>query len=127
MIIVGTFLIVFGHMMLSICTEYWQVVLAQGICIGIGASCLFVPCVSIMPTYFSTRLGLAVGLASSGSSLGGIIYPIVLYRLEKQIGFPWAVRVMGFIAFGTLLSTSSPPTNQRPSLDRILTPNPQSP
>jgi predicted MFS family arabinose efflux permease len=33
----------------------------------------------------------------------GIIYPIVFYRLLPQIGFGWAVRVLGFMAFATLL------------------------
>ncbi|KAL9089756.1 MAG: hypothetical protein Q9165_005550 [Trypethelium subeluteriae] len=103
LLVVGSFGVVFGHMMLSICKTYWQVLLAQGFCVGIGAGCLFVPCVSVLPTYFSSRIGLAVGLASSGSSLGGIIYPIVLYQLIDRIGFGWSVRVMGFIALATLL------------------------
>ena len=102
LIVFGCLAITFGHMMLSLCTEYWQVVLAQGVVVGIGAGCLFVPCASIMPTYFSTKLGLAMGLASSGSSLGGVIYPIVLSRLVDRLGFPWAVRVIGFLVFGTL-------------------------
>ncbi|KAI1875978.1 uncharacterized protein JN550_001474 [Neoarthrinium moseri] len=100
---VGSFAVVFGHMMLSICTEYWQAMLSQGFCIGIGAGCLFVPCISILPTYFSRKLGLAVGLASSGSSIGGVIYPIVLDQSLSRIGFAWSVRVLGFIALGTLL------------------------
>ncbi|KAL4922074.1 major facilitator superfamily domain-containing protein [Aspergillus aurantiobrunneus] len=100
---VGSFGIVFGTMMLSLCKEYWQVLLAQGFCVGIGAGCLFVPCVSILPTYFSSKLGAALGLAVSGSSLGGVIYPIVLNRLIEPLGFGWAVRVIGFIALGTLL------------------------
>ena len=103
LLVVGSFLVVFGHMMLSLSTEYWQALLAQGFCVGIGAGCLFVPSVSVLPTYFSSRIGLAVGLGSSGSSIGGIIYPIILYRLIDQIGFAWSVRVMAFIAFGTLL------------------------
>jgi MFS family permease len=100
---VGSFGVVFGHMMLSICWEYWQVMLAQGLCIGIGAGCLFVPCISILPTYFTTRLGLAIGLASAGSSVGGVIYPIVLNQLLIRVGFAWSVRALGFIALGTLL------------------------
>lgn len=103
LLIVGSFFIVFGHMMLSLCHTYWQVLLAQGFCVGMGAGCLFVPSVSVLPTYFSTKLGLAVGLAAAGSSFGGIIYPIVLYRLIGRIGFAWSVRVIGFIALGTLL------------------------
>ena len=103
LLVVGSFGVVFGHMMLSLCTEYWQVLLAQGFCVGIGAGCLFVPSVSVLPTYFNTRIGLAVGVGSSGSSIGGIIYPIILYRLIDRIGFAWSVRVIGFIALGTLL------------------------
>lgn len=103
LLFMGSFGVVFGHMMLSLCDEYWQVVLAQGICVGLGAGCLFVPSVSVLPTYFSSKIGLAIGIGSSGSSIGGIIYPIVIYRLIDRIGFAWSVRVMAFIALGTLL------------------------
>lgn len=72
LLITGCFLIVFGHMMLSICDTYWQVVLAQGVVIGLGTGCLFVPCVAILPQYFRSRLGLASGLAIGGSSIGGM-------------------------------------------------------
>ncbi|KAH6887048.1 monocarboxylate permease [Thelonectria olida] len=103
LLIVGSLMVVFGHMMLSLCTEYWHALLAQGFCVGIGAGLLFVPTVSLIPTWFNTRIGLAVGIASSGSSLGGVIYPIVLYRLISQVGFPWAVRCVGFIALATFV------------------------
>ncbi|KFY04233.1 hypothetical protein O988_00909 [Pseudogymnoascus sp. VKM F-3808] len=99
----GSFLVVLGFMMLSMCTEYWQALLAQGFCVGIGGGLLFTPIVSLIPTYFSTKMGLAIGIASSGSSLGGVIYPIVLYKLLGEIGFPWAVRVIGFIALATFI------------------------
>lgn len=100
---IGSFLIVFGHMMLSISDKYYQVLLSQGFCVGIGAGCLFLPCVAILPTYFSTRIGLAVGLAAAGSSMGGVIYPIAFYKLIDEVGFGWATRIIGFIALGTLV------------------------
>ncbi|USW47345.1 Putative major facilitator superfamily, MFS transporter superfamily [Septoria linicola] len=105
LLIVGAFLIVFGHMMLSLCTEYWQCLLAQGFVVGIGGGCLFVPSVAILPTYFSTHIGLSMGVAASGSSMGGIIYPIMFYRLinHDNLGFAWSVRVLGFTALATLL------------------------
>lgn len=68
-----------------------------------GAGCLFVPCVAILPSYWSTKLGLAVGLAAAGSSIGGVIYPIVFYKLVDQVGFGWSTRVIGFIALVTLI------------------------
>ncbi|KAK4955869.1 hypothetical protein LTR10_006808 [Elasticomyces elasticus] len=99
----GGFLVVFGHMMLSLSTTLWQAVLAQGFCVGIGAGALFVPAVAIMPTYFTTNLGLAIGIAASGSSMGGIIYPIMFYKLIPEVGFPWAVRILGFTVLATLM------------------------
>ncbi|KAI9757034.1 MAG: hypothetical protein M4579_003603 [Chaenotheca gracillima] len=98
----GTFLVVFGMMMTSLCTSYWQIILAQGIVVGLGAGCLFMPSIAILPSYFSTKKAFAQGVAASGSSLGGVIYPILFHKLQPQIGFPWATRVIGFIALGTL-------------------------
>lgn len=63
-------MVVFGMMMTSISTSYWQIVLAQAMCMGIGLGCLFVPSVAIVSTYFSTRKAFATGIAASGSSLG---------------------------------------------------------
>jgi predicted MFS family arabinose efflux permease len=120
LIIAGSFFLVFGQMMLSLCTEYWQVLLAQGICVGIGSGLLCVPSTAILSQYFTTRLATAVGITASGSSLGeqtipartnksifthcclgGIIYPVVFHRLQPTIGFPWATRVIGFIMLFT--------------------------
>ncbi|KAI9810734.1 MAG: hypothetical protein M1827_006072 [Pycnora praestabilis] len=98
----GSFLVIFGVMMTSLCTEYWQIMLAQAVTVGIGSGCIFVPSVAIIPQYFTTRKAFATGIAASGSSLGGIIYPILFYKLQPQIGFAWATRVIGFMALGLL-------------------------
>ena len=36
LILTGSFLVVFGMMMLSLATQYYQVLLSHGICVGIG-------------------------------------------------------------------------------------------
>ncbi|PLB45085.1 monocarboxylate transporter [Aspergillus steynii IBT 23096] len=97
----GTFMLPFGLMMTSISTKYWHFILAQGVCIGLASGCLFVPSVAILPQYFKQRRGLANGLAASGSSIGGVIYPIMFNQLQKSAGFPWATRALGFMSFGT--------------------------
>jgi MFS family permease len=103
LLVVGSVLLVLGQMMLSLCTTYWQVLLSQAICIGIGTGCLFIPSVAILSTYFSTRIGTAIGIAASGSSFGGVIYPIVFHKLLPQIGFAWTTRVLGFIILVTMV------------------------
>ena len=63
--------------MLSTCKEYWEVVLAQAICVGLGSGCLFIPSVAIFPAYFTTKKSFATGIAASGSSLGQSLLSLV--------------------------------------------------
>ena len=72
---IGTFLHVFGMMMISLSTQYFQLFLAQSICSGIGAAMLFHGATNAVATWFRGRRGLALGLASSGASIGGVIVP----------------------------------------------------
>ncbi|KFY86694.1 hypothetical protein V500_07462 [Pseudogymnoascus sp. VKM F-4518 (FW-2643)] len=98
----GIFLEIFGMMMTSFSTKYYQVFLAQELCVGLGSGCLFTPAISLVGQYFSTKRGLATGIAAAGSSVGGIIFPVVISRLIDSVGFPWAMRVMAFIMLATL-------------------------
>jgi MFS family permease len=102
LIITGSFLVVFGMIMTSFCHQYWEIMLAQAVCVGLGFGCLFVPCIAIVTTYFSTKKAFATGIAAAGSSLGGVLYPIIFHQLQPRIGFPWATRVLAFIMLGTL-------------------------
>ena len=55
------------------------------------------------------------------SRAGGVIYPIVFNRLQPQIGFPWATRVLGFIALATCaLSIVVLRVRVRPPKTRLL-------
>lgn len=99
---IGSFLVIFGMFMTSLCTEYWQVILAQGIMIGLGSGCLFIPSVAIVSTYFTTKKSFATGIATSGSSIGGVIFPIVFARLQPRIGFAWATRIIAFLVLAML-------------------------
>ncbi|KZF18992.1 MFS general substrate transporter [Xylona heveae TC161] len=99
----GSLFILLGQMMTSICHEYYQTLLAQGFCIGIGVGLIFIPGVALLSTYFESKLALANGVAAAGSGLGGILYPIIFHRLSRQIGFGWTVRAIGLVILVTLL------------------------
>ncbi|MCJ1282845.1 hypothetical protein MMC26_002171 [Xylographa opegraphella] len=103
LLLVGTFLHVFGLMMTSISTEYYQFILAQGICSPIGASAVFYPALSAVATWFFHKRALAFGIMASGSSLGGVIFPILVQNLIPKIGFPWTMRVSAFLILGLLI------------------------
>ncbi|GFF77799.1 monocarboxylate permease homologue, mch4 [Aspergillus lentulus] len=117
----GSVLNVVGFMALSVCTEYWQVLLAQAFCVGVGSGCLYIPSVAIIPQYFSSRKAIATAVAASGSSLGGVLYPIVFRQLQPHIGFGWTTRVLGFLILATTsFSLSVMRVRQVPKQRRIL-------
>ncbi|KAA8642803.1 hypothetical protein EYZ11_004333 [Aspergillus tanneri] len=111
----GCFLTTLGLMMLSLSSTYYQVLLSQGLCCGIGSGLIYVPALSLVSRSFSTRRAIALGMVTCGASIGGVLFPIIFIRLQPRIGFPWTVRVMGFIQLGCsciavpiLMATSKP-------------------
>lgn len=124
LIVVGLFLIIFGQFMTSLCTVYWQVLLAQGICIGLGMGLTFLPSTAILSQYFSRRRSLVIGIASSGSPLAGIVFPIIFSRLEPVVGFGWATRVIAFVLLAlsavpvAFMRTRVLPSGKRSLVDR---------
>lgn len=99
----GSFLMVFGLMMTSLANKYWQFILAQSLCTGSGMGLVALGALATPGTWFVKRRGLAIGLGSTGASIGGIVFPIALRHLIPMIGFGWAVRVMGFIVLFMLI------------------------
>ncbi|KAF2629636.1 MFS general substrate transporter, partial [Macroventuria anomochaeta] len=101
---VGTVLWALNIFTTSVCHEYCQFLLVQGVCIGVANELLFVPTMSVVSTYFDrSRRRLAIGLILCGSATGGMIFPIMLNRLFGIIGFGWAVRSFGFMALALLV------------------------
>jgi len=99
---IGSVLVVLGTMATSVSTQYWQVFLSQGVCLGLGNGFLFCPVVALVSTYFAKKRSLAIGIAACGSASGGIFFPLVVRELLPRVGFGWAVRTIGFIQAGTL-------------------------
>ncbi|PTB63200.1 MFS general substrate transporter [Trichoderma citrinoviride] len=128
LIIGGTFLHVFGLMMTSISTEYYQLLLSQGVCSAIGVSAIFQPALNSIATWFTTKRGAAYGLLATGSSLGGVIFPIMVSRLIDEVGFGWSMRISAFLILVLLIvaiitvETHNPPKFQPITLKRMLTP-----
>ncbi|KAL0576987.1 hypothetical protein V5O48_004997 [Marasmius crinis-equi] len=89
--------IVVGAFLTGECTKYWQFMLCQGILQGIACGCVFGPTMGVIGHWFKKKRGRAMGLTAIGSSVGGTIFPIASRRLIAQVGFPWTMRILGFI------------------------------
>jgi MFS family permease len=70
LLFIGTSLSVFGLFMTSLCKTYWQTFLAQGIAMGIGFGCIYLPAPALVAMHFKRHQALAMGLSSSGSGIG---------------------------------------------------------
>jgi len=114
LLLVGTFLHVFGLMMASISTTYYQFLLSQGVCSAIGVACIFQPGLNTMVGWFNKKRGMAYGILSTGSSLGGIIFPIMITRLIRQVGYGWAMRAGAFMILGMLIIANLTITSRHP-------------
>lgn len=100
---VGSVLHVLGLMMASLGTQYYQFLLAQGVCSALGASAIFFTAMGSTGTWFFKRRATAFGIIASGSSLGGVIFPIMVSGLIPQIGYPWTMRAAAFMILGMLV------------------------
>ncbi|KAL8940076.1 MAG: hypothetical protein Q9216_003015 [Gyalolechia sp. 2 TL-2023] len=106
LLLVGSALHVYGFMMTSISTQYYQIFLSQAICSAAGASCVYYACAGSLTTWFLKRRSTAFGIAATGSSIGGVVLPILVFHLIPKIGFPWAMRIIGFVIFILLIVTN---------------------
>ncbi|KAJ5789051.1 uncharacterized protein N7518_006062 [Penicillium psychrosexuale] len=93
----GLFLQLLGVFMTSLATSYWQLLLSQGICQGIGDGLLFCPIVALMSTYFTRKRTIAISISACGGATGGLVFPAIAQTLLHRIGFAWTIRVMGFV------------------------------
>jgi MFS family permease len=102
--------------LLSLCTTYSQIFLAQGVGFGLAASGLFSCGIVSVGQWFHKRKAFALGLVLMGSStgiaitllvlltrdtylwcIGGVVHPIYLQILIREIGWPAAVRCCALI------------------------------
>ncbi|CAI7630736.1 hypothetical protein N7533_004015 [Penicillium manginii] len=84
-----------GCILASLSQYVWEFALTQGLLVGLGTCMAYVPTMSVVPTWFDKRRGLAMGIVISGSACGGMIWPPVLRAITSHIGFRNALRISG--------------------------------
>ncbi|KAF8646651.1 hypothetical protein AX16_007149 [Volvariella volvacea WC 439] len=124
----GSVLFVFCLFMLSLSQpgQYYQIFLAQGVGLGMAIGATYIPGLGIVSHYFKRRRALALGIAASGSAVGGTLHPIMLNQwFHGSLGFHNGVRASAGFNAGLLVIALSmmklrlPPAPRRASF-RIL-------
>lgn len=89
-------------MLTSLCTRYYEFILCQGVLGGLAMGLTYQPAIAVVGHYFRRKRPLAMGIAASGSAIGGILFPIMLDRMlnHTTLGFGWTQRIVGFIVLG---------------------------
>lgn len=122
LIVLGSVILVFSLFMLSLAKpdNYYQVniyttlslqtshhlqqvFLAQGPGVGLGAALSYIPSLGILAQHFPSphKRAIAMCIAVSGSSLGGLLHPIMLNNLfYSKIGFAGGVRASAGLVAG---------------------------
>lgn len=94
--------------MLSLCTEYYQFFLAQGVLLGPSMAFIMSGPITNVSRHFSKHRGLAMGVTIAGSSIGGVVWPIMLDELlnTRGMSFGWTLRIVGFTMLPLLAAVS---------------------
>lgn len=82
--------------------SYWQLFLAQGVCMGLGNGFLFCPTMAVVATYFERRRAVAIGIVACGTATGGLVFPGMVRELMGRVGFAWTMRAVGGVQVVTL-------------------------
>lgn len=71
---------------------------------GAGLGFAYLPVSGIVSKHFTRRRSLAMGIITTGTSLGGFSFSVLASKLlSSSLGFAWTVRVSAFIALGCIL------------------------
>lgn len=64
------------------------------------------PCVLAAPAqWFVRRRGMASGIAISGSGIGGLVFSVLIEKMNASIGYRWCLRVLGIVVFCSMMTT----------------------
>lgn len=102
----GSGLISGGLIAASFAREFWQLLVSQGIVVGLGVGFLYVSSVPIVSQWFWKKRSFAQGITAGGSGLGGLIFSSSINSMIENISLAWALRIQGLICL-VMLSIAS--------------------
>ncbi|VEU20470.1 DEKNAAC101341 [Brettanomyces naardenensis] len=94
---IGSVLMSLGLILTGFCNKIWQFIITEGFMFGVGSGLVYMPPVVCAPPYFTAHRGIALGLVFAGTGAGGLAMAPFSRFLLSQVGWRWAVRILGFL------------------------------
>jgi nitrate/nitrite transporter NarK len=79
----------------SYASQIWHLYLLQGVLVGIGVGCLYVPSLPVISQWFDRRRSLANGISAAGSGIGGSVFSFAIGAMIDNLSLAWSVRIIG--------------------------------
>ncbi|KAJ3337953.1 hypothetical protein HDU93_000277 [Gonapodya sp. JEL0774] len=105
-VLAGAAMLTGSFILASFCTQFWQLLLTQGVMYGISTAFMYFTFVSVPIQYYSRNRALAIGIVVSGSGLGGMSLGPLTQRMIDALGYTWALRITGLMS-GTVVGLTS--------------------
>ncbi|KAF4509486.1 hypothetical protein G6O67_003657 [Ophiocordyceps sinensis] len=99
----GTACCVASFLFTSWATQFWHYLLAQGFLFGTSNALMFYPVTGAISEWFDENRGLALGIAAGGSSVGAIVWSLVLDKLFEVMSEELVHRLIAIITTPLLL------------------------
>ncbi|KAG0072123.1 hypothetical protein BGZ89_008020 [Linnemannia elongata] len=96
---VGTVIMTVSLVLASFSTALWHLYACHGVLFGFGASFAYTPAIAVPSQYFSLNRGLVIGLAVSGTGMGGFVLAPMTQALIDRLGVFWTLRVIALLTF----------------------------
>ncbi len=94
---IGGLLSGIAFLLLPLINALWHAYLILGILIGIGGVFTLIPIMSLIPRWFTKRVGIAMGITMAGLGVGGIITPPITQLLISTYDWRWACVALGLL------------------------------
>jgi len=92
-----------GYFCASLSTTLWQLILSQGLLVGMGASGAFVASQAAVAIWFDKMRSLAMGISGSGVGFGSVFIVAIVNALITNRGLKYALQVLALFEFVSLL------------------------
>src|SRR5215831_12871398 len=102
----GTILMSLGYVLTAFAPSLLVFAVVSGVTIGLGGAASFAPLVADASLWFDRHRGLAISLATAGSSLAGVVWPPIIQHFIAAVGWRQTHIGIGLFCLASMLPLS---------------------